>query len=239
MKLSERSGLIKLLDLTRLVENDTSDAVINFCKKATTPFGPVAAVCVYPEFVTIAKKALLGTSIPIATVANFPTGNETLSAVTTTIQRSLGDGAAEIDVVMPYQYLITGSIDYVKHFLTHCRALTQHHILKVIIESGELNHDQILLATTLATECGADFVKTSTGKVPVGATLEACDAMLSALSMCPNPPGIKLSGGVNTPEQAEAYLTCIANRMGNDWLNPNHVRIGASRLLDACLLGKL
>lgn len=232
---SQKIDLIRLLDLTRLVENDTSDAVADFCKKATTPVGPVAAVCVYPEFVTIAKRTLLGTNIPVATVANFPTGNETLSAVTATIQSSLGDGADEIDVVIPYQYLITNSIDYIKHFLTHCRALTQHHILKVIIESGELNRDQIILATTLVAECGADFVKTSTGKVPIGATIEACDAILSVLSKRQNPPGIKLSGGMNTPEQAETYLTCITNVMGNDWISKDHVRIGASRLLDVCL----
>ena len=84
-------------------------------------------------------------------------------------------------------------------------------------------------------DIGADFVKTSTGKVAVGATLDACDAILTVLSTRPNSPGIKLSGGVNTPEQASAYVACIAKYMGDDWIDATHVRFGASRLLDALL----
>ena len=231
----DKNKLIKLLDFTRLSDNDTPEAVADFLNKAVTPFGAVAAVCVYPEFVALAKKTLQGTGIKIATVANFPTGNEDLASVSATIKQSLHDGADEIDVVMPYQHLIKGDHAYVIHYLTQCRALTKNHVLKVIIESGELNREQIITAATIVADIGADFVKTSTGKVAVGATLDACDAILSVLSTRQNSPGIKLSGGVNTPEQANTYLACIANYMGDDWIDSSHLRFGASRLLDALL----
>lgn len=231
----KKNELIGLLDFTRLTDNDTPDAIIAFCEKAVTPFGAVAAVCVYPEFIALAKKTLHGTGIPIATVANFPVGNDALSVVETSIQQSLANGADEIDMVMPYHHLIRGNTDYIIQYLAHCRLLTKNHLLKIIIESGELNRKQIIQATTIVADSGADFVKTSTGKVPIGATLDACDAILSVLSTRHQPPGIKLSGGVNTPEQANAYLTCIAKYMGDDWIKPAHVRIGASRLLNALM----
>ena len=231
----DKSKLIQLLDFTRLTDNDTPEAVTDFLTKAVTPLGAVAAVCVYPEFVALAKKMLHGTGIKIATVANFPTGNESLDVVSASIKQSLLDGADEIDVVMPYQHLIKGDHNYVIHYLTQCRALTKHHVLKVIIESGELNHEQLIAATSIVVDIGADFVKTSTGKVSVGATIDACAAILSVLSLCHNTPGIKLSGGINTPEQARIYLACIESYMGADWVDAHHVRFGASRLLDALL----
>ena len=227
------SELIHLIDLTRLIKNDTQDAVCEFCHTALTPLGPVAAVCVYPEFVTTAKEILTTTNISVATVANFPTGQEPLLQVSNAIQKSLSDGADEIDVVLPYHALIHGDYDYITHFLTHCRSVTQSHVLKVIIESGALSREHIITATTLIAHCNADFVKTSTGKTDIGATPEACDAILSVLSTRLNPPGIKLSGGIQTPSQAQAYMTQIAGAMGKEWIQPKHVRIGASRLLEA------
>lgn len=223
--------LIHLLDFTRLVELDTEADVAHFCERANTPLGPVAAICVYPAYIALAKAH--APSIPVATVANFPTGTAPLPTVLHSIDAALVAGADEIDVVLPYHALIAGDTDTVKTFLTACRAQTKGRVLKVIIESGALNTSQIHTATHLVINCGAEFVKTSTGKIATGATPDAVQTILDTLkSSNQTHTGIKISGGVKTPDIAVAYLRQIESTLGTAWLTPKHLRFGASGLLD-------
>lgn len=221
MQLSE---LIHYIDYTRLVDADTDENIIAFCEQADN----VAAICIFSQYIKTAKAHIHKT--PIATVANFPKGTDTIETTATSISNSLKLGADEIDVVMPYHLLIADQLKEVSDFLTHCRTLTQGHILKVIIESGALNPQQIKTATQLVINSGADFVKTSTGKIEQGASLPAAKIILETLKQHPNPPGIKFSGGIRTTEQAFEYVTLVKEIMGEDWITPQHLRFGASAL---------
>jgi deoxyribose-phosphate aldolase len=237
MKISPRK-LIPFLDLTCLNENDTPKDIVELCQKATTPLGHVAAICVYPQFVSKAHHLLAGKSISVATVVNFPSGNETLSFVATQITEAIANGADEIDAVMPYQTLKEGRIEAVKEFLSLCRQLCDNSILlKIILETSELNnHDLIASATELAIEGGADFIKTSTGKKPVGATPSAAREILNVIKNDKKRRiGFKVSGGVRTIEDAMTYVDLVSEVLGNSWLNPQTFRIGASQLLDNIL----
>ncbi len=224
--------LISLIDLTRLQEPDTVDQVVAFCTQAQNPIGPVAAVCVYPEFIAPVKQAI---AIRVATVANFPSGDHPLPETLACIATSLQNGADEIDVVMPYRKLIAGDIQFVDAYLSACRNATPDVTLKIIIESGALSPQLMTQATSLVAACDADFVKTSTGKMQPGASLDAVETILQTLSNRANPPGIKISGGVREKQQALDYLKLIAHYMGQEWINPQHVRLGASQLLSAIL----
>ena len=229
------TDIIALIDLTRLVENDSLQSIIELCHKATTPFGPVAAVCVYPEFVATAKNTLRDTPIAVATVVNFPSGNESLTITEQKIKESLAAGADEIDIVMPYQQLQLGDLNYVTKYLLKCRELTRKHCLKIIIESGALSPTQVNEATSIVAKIGADFVKTSTGKIEHGASFAAVETILQVLAALDDAPGIKISGGIRTPQQAHDYLQLITNYMGASWIAPQTVRLGASKLLDELL----
>lgn len=238
--------IVKLIDLTDLTGlpdskdiSEPNERIFMLCKDAITPVGNVAAVCVYPQHVTYAKKTLQNTHIFIATVVNFPTGDEPLNVVESSIKNSLACGADEIDVVMPYKHLIEGDLDYVAAFLMRCRELTKNCCLKVIIESGLLTKEQIMTTTSIVCDVGANFVKTSTGKVQdKGATLEAVETILSVLAKRKianqKYSGLKISGGV-TQHNIQAYLSSIQNIMGSEWITPENVRIGASSLLQGLL----
>ncbi|MCX7115721.1 MAG: deoxyribose-phosphate aldolase [Gammaproteobacteria bacterium] len=231
--------IMHLIDYTRLTDEPHDDNnIIQFCHQAITyqqqGLG-VASICIYPQYVSLAKKHLTHTQIRITTVANFPSGRQSIEAVEQSIQLSLAAGADEIDVVLPYHLLKTRDVLQVENVLKHVRTLTKGHILKVIIESSELDVDEIHIATRLVAKVGADFVKTSTGKVKSGgATLEAVKAICTALTV--NNPyekiGVKVSGGVTSPEKASAFIKVIGDTMGEEWISPQHVRIGASQLAD-------
>src|SRR3990167_3213579 len=168
--------LIPLIDLTRLTENDREEAIHELCELAQTPYGNVAAVCIYANFIGLAKKWLVNTPIKIATVANFPDGNKTLEACTKDINISIENGADEIDIVFPYHHFLAGKIDDVdvREFLQVCKnTCGKNIILKVILETGALLRPEVIAhATDIAILAGADFIKTSTGKISVGATLQ-------------------------------------------------------------------
>ncbi|PHQ79983.1 MAG: deoxyribose-phosphate aldolase [Coxiella sp. (in: Bacteria)] len=224
--------IIALIDLTRLVEEDNETAVINFCQMASELEMPVACVCIYPQYVAAVRAAF--PKLTIATVANFPGGDSALDEVASSIQSSIAAGANEIDVVMPYTQLIEGNIAYVAQFLKRCREETADKaLLKVIIESGALDDKQIIKATAICANANVDFIKTSTGKIATGVSPKVVDTILKVFAKLDNPPGIKISGGVHTPEQAMAYIDIIAVYRDEAWITPQHVRIGASRLLDA------
>ncbi|MDP3560294.1 MAG: deoxyribose-phosphate aldolase [Legionellaceae bacterium] len=239
MNIMDIPGIIGLIDLTRLNTKDPSEEEVTqisvLCKNAKTAVGPVAAVCVYPEYVAQAKEQLKDSSIRIATVVNFPTGNEPLDPTLAAITKSIAEGADEIDVVLPYEALKKGDTEFVIEYLKKCREATGDRTLKVIIESGVLNTEEIIAATTIVADIGADFVKTSTGKVPnKGATLEAVEAMLTVLKTRQEAGkksiALKISGGI-TGDNVENYLELIEKYMGPEWLTSENVRIGASALL--------
>lgn len=221
--------LRSLIDLTYLGNNDDS-AIDALCTKAKG----VAAVCVYPQAISRVKKNLQDNT-NIATVANFPEGNHDLNTVLTEIDQAIDYGAAEIDVVLPYHHFLEGNFHQVNSFLAAVRQQCPRQILKIIIESGALLKPALIrLAGQMVIDNGANFIKTSTGKISVGATLEAAYTLLTLIEQNQNPLiGLKLSGGIRTVPEAHAYLYLAREVMGAAWLNPHTLRIGASQLIDA------
>ena len=228
--------LIPYIDLTSLGDNDTASDIDYLCEAAITPFGKVAAVCVWPKFVAQVKSLLNNTHINIATVINFPHGKDDEHTIQTAIEAARLAGANECDIVLPYQHLLAGDLDYVASVLQVARQACGAACLKVIIESGELKTSaHIATATTIAADNGADFVKTSTGKTPVGATPAAAKTILKTLADIGSQAGLKVSGGVRTVEDAMSYVQLSQAIMGEQWLSPSHFRLGASSLLKALL----
>ena len=222
--------LIRLIDLTRLNLDDTEDDIIALCQQAQTPLGPVAAVCVYPKFIATAKQQLVGTNINIATVINFPHGDQPLTETVANIKSAIEQGADELDIVIPYRALQAGDIDSVKHYLFTCYTAGSHKVIKWILESGELDAQTLHQACTLAIETGGNFLKTSTGKTTTGATLEAGNILLAASQNHPE-FGIKFSGGIRQQRQAHAFIELVAAQRPAEWLTSAHLRFGASSLL--------
>jgi deoxyribose-phosphate aldolase len=225
---------LSLLDLTDLTDTCDDAAIERLCRQAMTAHGHVAAICIWPRFVKQAR-ALLGpgSAVKIATVVNFPSGDLPLDAVVAETQKAIADGADEIDLVIPYKALIAGDEDAVRRMVRAVKAVCAPPVvLKTILESGELKErDLVRNASHLAIACGADFIKTSTGKVPVNATLEAADIMLNAIRESGRPVGFKAAGGVRTVGDAALYLNLAATIHGPDWAMPSTFRFGASGLL--------
>lgn len=232
---------LPLLDLTSLNDADDAGSTAALCTKAVTPAGNVAAVCLWSQFVPQAKQLLAGTGIKVATVVNFPGGSLPAEKVTAHIAQALADGADEIDVVMPYAAIMAGQggDQRAADHLAACRAACGKATMKVILESGALAKPALVeRAAAVAVAAGADFLKTSTGKVPAGATLGAARIMLSACRDAGRPVGFKASGGIRDVETAAQYLALADEVCGPGWVSPATFRFGASGLLDA-LLGVL
>lgn len=229
--------LIPLLDLTSLNDSDTPETIEHLCQQALTPLGSVAAVCIYPKFVRQAQNLLAGASIKIATVVNFPDGNEALIDCISEIKQVMQDGAHEIDVVMPYENYLDGDVNNVLEFLQACRGIMgADMVMKVILETGALINPEIVAgAAQLAIEAKANFIKTSTGKINVGATLQAAAVILNTIKASAKPVGFKVAGGVRTVEQAVEYIQLAEKIMGKEWISPQTMRLGASSLLDNIL----
>lgn len=233
---------LTLLDLTNLKEDCTEADVKALCKRARTPFGDVAAICIWPRFVAAAAATLGdGSPIRIATVVNFPSGNEPLADVLAETERAIADGADEIDLVMPYKALLAGDEAACEAMVKAVRNVCPDPVkLKVIIESGELKDKALIRrASEIAIAAGADFIKTSTGKVAVNATLEAADTMLHAIRDLGRDSvrnvGFKAAGGISTVNEAAFYLDLADTIRGPDWAIPSTFRFGASSLLDNIL----
>src|SRR4051812_39285328 len=171
------------LDLTDLTETCSDHGIDALCAKARDPRGPVAAVCVWPQFVSRAREALKGSPVRIATVVNFPAGGEDVDRVIEDVNEALGDGANEIDLVLPYEAVRRGDLDRASDMVAGVRdVVDQGRLLKVILETGRLAQPALIeAASRVAIEAGADFLKTSTGKTPVSATPEAAEIMLNAI----------------------------------------------------------
>lgn len=221
--------LRSLIDLTYLGD-DNDSAIDELCSKATN----VAAVCIYPHYIQRVKAQLLDKDIKIATVINFPHGNQSLDKVLSDIDTAIAYHVDEIDVVWPYHDFLNGDFHQVSHFLNTVRDRCSRQVLKIIIESGALQKPALIrLAGQMVIDSGADFIKTSTGKIDVGATLEAAYTLLTLIEQSKNPLiGLKLSGGIRTIADAHTYLYLAREIMGDTWLNPYTLRIGASRLID-------
>ena len=230
-------NIIPLLDYTRLNQPDLDSAVAKFCQEAKTKLGNVAAVCVYPEYLSILRQLLAGTSIEKAVVINFPQGSLSNSEPMQTAEKAIEAGATELDWVMPYTDFFAGKQKAVEQHLQAARHLSGDIRLKIIIESGAFQDQQKLLdAALMCIDCGADFIKTSTGKIDIGATPEAIDTFIAAIQLRPHSKvGIKISGGVATTEDAQKYIQQICRKLGENWVHPDKIRIGASRLLNDLL----
>lgn len=240
--------LVSLLDLTSLSNQDNHDSICSLYKNANNKFGTVASICVYAQFISLVDQLMSSDAkhIPIATVVNFPNGDSLLDDILKEVDYALGSGAEEIDFVFPYQQLLQqNDIKYCESIVKAIYQLCDKHslsnrkknkiIIKSIIESGELKEQKFIeLATKISADNGCDFIKTSTGKTPVGATFAAVDTMLSIIKNYPN-LGIKISGGVKNIIQAIGYLLLILEHLGAGFINRNYVRIGASSLLFAIL----
>ena len=226
-----------LLDLTDLSDTCMVADVEALCGRAVTPHGAVAAVCVWPRFVSTAKAALRGSTVRIATVVNFPSGDEAIDDVVRDTRQAIDEGADEIDVVLPYRSVLTGDQERARSMLTGVRhAAPAPVMVKVILETGELPDEAtIAMCARLAIDCGADFIKTSTGKTTVSATTAAVDAMLDVIAHSDRRVGIKPSGGIRTLDDAATYLASADRIMGKEWVDASTFRFGASGLLDAIL----
>lgn len=223
--------VLSLLDLTSLNDTDTAETIDTLCQNAKSHH--VAAVCVYPRFVKQAATALQNTHIKIATVVNFPKGTDSLENVLLDIKQAIQDGADEIDVVFPYQQFLAGNVDSATHFIRECKLACGKNILKVILETGALKEKNLIAeASRCALAAGADFLKTSTGKIEVGATLEAAEIMLQEIKQSKKQVGFKASGGIRTAEQAKQYVELANQILGEGWVTPQTFRIGTSRLLN-------
>ena len=231
---------IGLMDLTTLNDDDTDVKVIALCHQAKSPAGNTAAVCIYPQFIPAARKTLdeQGTdTIKIATVTNFPHGNDDIDKAVLETKEAVALGADEVDVVFPYKALISGDEKVGYELVKACKEICGEILLKVIIESGELKDPTLIRkASEIAIDAGADFIKTSTGKVPVNATLEAAKIMLEVIKELNTNVGFKAAGGVKDAQTAKAYLDLAREILGDDWVNADHFRFGASSLLNNLLL---
>ena len=231
---------LQLMDLTTLNDNDTDASVIALCHQAKSPAGHTAAVCVYPRFVPVARKTLKeigAVDIKIATVTNFPHGNDDIGIAVAETKAAVAYGADEVDVVFPYRALMAGNQEIGFELVKACKAACGDTVLlKVIIESGELKTPELIRsASEIAIAAGADFIKTSTGKVAVNATPEAAKIMLEVIKEKNPAVGFKAAGGVKNAEQAADYLALAESVLGENWVSAKTFRFGASSLLGSLL----
>jgi len=233
-----------LVDLTNLNDDCTEADVSALTSRTVTDHGSVAAVCIWPKFVAQAVRELSGTGVKVATVVNFPAGGTETTAVVAETKKAIEDGADEIDLVMPYRGFMEGRKGFAEEQIIRVKEVIPAPAkLKVILETGEIK-DQLLihLASEIAIGAGADFIKTSTGKVPVNATLEAAEIMLTAIEEArrdhQKDVGFKPAGGIRTVDDAAAYLALADKIMGHNWVSSSTFRFGASGLLDA-LIGEI
>ena len=239
---------VSLLDLTTLEGADTVGKVRHLCAKAVCPsptmpeIPSVAAVCVYPSLVATAREALSGTGVRTASVATgFPAGQVSLEAKLRDTSDAVAAGADEIDMVISREAFLAGDDVRVMDEIARVRDACGEAHLKVILETAELgSYDHIRHASMIAMEAGADFIKTSTGKASAGATPGVCLVMLEAIrdhaERTGRIVGFKAAGGVSTSKAALHRLVLVKETLGDEWLTPQRLRIGASSVLNDLLM---
>lgn len=229
--------VFECIDNTTLNGTDNEPHVVEFCRH-TLELGHVAAVCVYPRFVACAKRALGNSGIRVASVAGaFPHGQLPIQLKVEEVKYAIGEGADEVDMVLSRGALLVGEYDKVRDEVAQMKEACQGRTLKVILETGELPSPALIeKASQLAIDGGADFIKTSTGKIGIGATLEAAEVMLKCIEknvkINKKTVGFKAAGGISTPEEALAYAEKAKKILGDKFVNNQTFRIGASRLTD-------
>lgn len=230
--------VLPLIDLTLLGDDDSVSDVEDLCDNATTRFGSVAAVCVWPEFINVASRRLNGTEISVAGVANFPEGKNDSSGALSDTAAIVESGGNEVDVVFPWRSLRDGQTGVGATLVQHVRdVLPDQTVLKVILETGELQDPNLIHQAAIESiAAGADFLKTSTGKTAHSATPEAVRQLFEIVAAEPRQVGVKVSGGVRTLEQAKTYLSIADEILGEPQISPEILRFGASSLLDAVLV---
>lgn len=236
--------LLSVIDLTTLEGSDTDEKVQSLCNKAKNfhKYGHgipnVAAVCVYPTFVKLAKAELRNSGVAVASVAGaFPSGQSPISVKLAEIKYAIDQGAEEIDMVMSRGLFLAGRHEEVFNEIAAVRKAAKGIHLKVILETGELvTPGNIRLASEMAIHAGADFIKTSTGKITPAATEEAVLVMIDVIKeyhgLTGKMIGLKPAGGISEPDQALRYFQLMQHELGSEWLNKKYFRLGASRLAD-------
>ncbi len=239
---------LSMIDLTTLEGKDSPGKVKQLCYKAahlhdSFPNLPsVAAVCVYPTMVSTAKTALEGTGIKVASVATaFPSGMTSLENKLEEVKMVVDAGADEVDMVISRGKFLKGEYHYVSDEISEVKAMCGKAHLKVILETGELaTLDNVRLASDIAMEGGADFIKTSTGKISPAATPPVVLVMLEAIrdyyKKTGQKIGMKPAGGISQAKLAIQYLVMVRETLGEEWLNPGLFRFGASSLANDVLM---
>jgi deoxyribose-phosphate aldolase len=239
---------ISMCDLTTLEGKDSPGKIGQMCAKAVRPdptdlsVPPVAAVCVYPDLVATAKRALSGSTVKVASVATaFPSGRAPLPVKISDVKRAVAAGADEIDMVIDRGAFLAGDLRKVFDEISAVKGACSEARLKVILETGELEtYDNVRRASDLAIAAGADFIKTSTGKVQPAATPPVTLCMLEAIRdhwfATGARIGMKPAGGIRTSKQALHYLVLVKETLGAGWLTPDLFRFGASSLVNDCLM---
>ena len=247
-KLSGLKMVVSMMDLTTLEGKDTPGKVAYLCRKAIQPIDPrfevpsCAAVCVYPNLVRSAKAFLKGSTVKVASVATaFPSGMSPISVKLEDVRMARDEGADEIDMVIDRGAFLAGELGRVGDEISAVKSVCGPTHLKVILETGELQtYDHVRLASQLAMDAGADFIKTSTGKVTPAATLPVTLVMLEAIRDHFYDSGVRIgmkpAGGIRTAKEALAYLAMLAETLGDDWLTPDLFRFGASTLANDVLM---
>lgn len=250
-KSSKVEGLklaLSMIDLTTLEGKDTPGKVKQLCYKAIHPHDQleglpkVAAVCVYPTYVNLAKKELEGSGIAVASVATaFPSGQSSLKTKLSDTIFAVEQGADEIDMVISRGEFLAGNYEFVFDEIAAIKEACGKAHLKVILETGELDTlDNVRKASELAMHAGADFIKTSTGKIQPAATLSVTYVMLDAIKdfylKTGKMIGMKPAGGISNSKIALHYLVMLNEVLGEKWMNKNYFRFGASSLANDILM---
>ena len=247
-KLAGLKMVVSMMDLTTLEGKDTPGKVAYLCRKAIQPADPrfgvpsCAAVCVYPNLVRSARMFLGDSPVHVASVATaFPSGQMPLSVKLEDVRLAIAEGADEIDMVIDRGAFHTGEYARVADEISAVKQVCGAVHLKVIFETGELgSYDQVRFCSDLAMRAGADFIKTSTGKVAPAATLPVTLVMLEAIRDfyydTGRRIGMKPAGGIRTAKESLAYLVMLSETLGDDWLTPDLFRFGASTLANDVLM---
>ena len=239
---------VRMMDLTTLEGADTPGKVAALCSKAVRPdpvdrtVPSVAAVCVYPNLIGVARERLAGSSVKVASVATgFPSGQYPLDVKLADVRDAVQLGADEVDMVIDRGAFLSGRYAKVYDEIVRVKDACGEAHLKVILETGELGtYDNVRRASLLAMAAGADFIKTSTGKVQPAATLPVTLVMLEAIRDVHEETGrvvgMKPAGGIRYAKQAVQYLVVLHETLGPDWMTPDLFRFGASSLLNDVLM---
>jgi deoxyribose-phosphate aldolase len=247
-KVSALKLALNMIDLTTLEGKDTEGKIIQMCHKAVQPgegiadLPTVAAVCVYPTYVALAKKTLGTSGVKVASVATaFPSGNSTREIKLLDTKLAVDNGADEIDMVISRGEFLKGNYNFVFDEISAIKDACGKARLKVLLETGELSTlDNVRRASDIAIAAGADFIKTSTGKIQPAATMPVTLVMLEAIKdhylKTAQMVGMKPAGGISTAKAALQYLVMVKETLGAQWLSNEWFRFGASSLANDIIL---